>query len=49
MGCHSGEREKREFNIFVEKKPDYNIMVISSFLGLTVPERQKAYRRIVNG
>ena len=39
--CISGEWEKTEFNIFVLKEPDYNIMMMSTFSGLTVPEGQK--------
>ena len=37
-----------EFKVFV-KDPDYNIILMSIFLGLTVPEGQKQERSIVNG
>ena len=49
MGCLSGEWDETEFNIFVLKELDYNIMMMSTFSGLTVPEVQKEERRIVNG
>ena len=45
----SGEWEKTEFNIFVLKEPDYNIMMMSTFSVLTVSEGQKEERRMVNG
>ena len=48
-GCLSGEWDETEFNIFVLKEPDYNIMMISNFLGLTMTEGQKQERRMVNG
>ena len=38
MGCLSGEWDKTEFNIFVFKDPDYNIMMMSNFSVFTVPE-----------
>ena len=41
MGCLSDEWDETEFNIFILKEPDYNIMMMSTFLGLTVPESQK--------
>ena len=47
MGCLSGEWYETEFNVFVFKKPDYNIIIMSTFS--TVPEGQKEKRRIVNG
>ena len=34
---------------FFMKEPDYNIMMMSNFSGLTVPEGQKEERRMVNG
>ena len=49
MGCLSGEWDETEFNIFVLKDLDYNIMIISTFLGLNVPEGQKEESRTVNG
>ena len=49
VGCISGEWDDTEFNIFVLKDPDYNIMMMSTYLGLTVPEGQKEERRMVNG
>ena len=49
MGCLSGEWDEVEFNVFVLKDPDYNIMMISTFSGLTVSEGQKEERRVVNG
>ena len=41
MGCLGGEWDNTEFIIFVMKEPDYNIMMISTFSGLTVMEGQK--------
>ena len=38
----------RQSLIFL-KKPDYNIMMMSTFLGLTVLEGQEEERRMVNG
>ena len=35
--------------IFSMKEPDYNIIMISTFSGLTVPEGQKEERRMTNG
>ena len=49
MVCLSGEWDKTEFNVFVLKGPDYNIMTMSTFSGLTVPEGQKEERKMVNG
>ena len=49
MGCLSGEWDETEFNIFVLKDLDYNIMMMSTFLGLNVPEGQKEESRTVNG
>ena len=49
MGCLNGEWDKTKFNIFFLKEPDYNIMTMSTFLVLTVPEGQKEERRMVNG
>ena len=49
VGCLSGEWEEKEINNFVLNEPDYNIMMMSTFSGLTVPEGQKGYRRVVNG
>ena len=40
MVCIISEWDKTEFNIFVIKKPIYNIMVVSTFSGLTLPEGQ---------
>ena len=48
MGCLSGEWDVTEFRIFVLKNPDYNIMTMSTFSGLAVPECQKEDRRMVN-
>ena len=41
MGCLGCEWDDKKFNIFVLKDPDYNIMMMSNFSGLTVPEGQK--------
>ena len=41
LGCLSGEWDDTEFNIFVLMEPDYNIMMMSTFSGLTVPGGQK--------
>ena len=35
--------------IFSMKEPDYNIIMISTFSGFTVPEGQKEERRMTNG
>ena len=35
-----GEWDETEFNFFL-KEPGYNIMIMSTFLCLTVPESQK--------
>ena len=34
--------------IFLMKEPDYNILIISTFSGLAVPEVQKEERSMVN-
>ena len=34
--------------IFLMKEPDYNILIISTFSGLSVPEVQKEDRSMVN-
>ena len=31
---------RQRFNIFILKDPDYNIIIMSNFSGLTVPEGQ---------
>ena len=49
MGFLSDEWNEIEFNNLVLKRPDYNIMMMSTFLGLTVPEGQKKDRRMLNG
>ena len=49
MGCLSGEWEEKEINNFVLNEPDYNILMMSNFSGLTVPEGQNEYRRVANG
>ena len=49
MGCLSGEWDEKDFNIFVMKQPDYNIIMMSTFSGLTVLEGQKKEIRMVNG
>ena len=36
VGCLSGELDETELNIFVFKDPDYNIMMMLTFSGLTV-------------
>ena len=41
MGCLCGEWDETEFNIFVLKEPDYNIIVMSKNSGFTVPEGQR--------
>ena len=41
VGCLSGEQDEMEFNIFFMKEPDYNIIVMSNFSYLTVPQVQK--------
>ena len=47
--CISGEWDETQFNIFVLKYPDYNIMMMPTFLCLTVAEGQKEERRMANG
>ena len=49
MGCLSGELYETAFNVFVLNEPDYNIMMMSNFSGLTVAEGHKEERRMVNG
>ena len=49
MGYISGKWDDTEINIFVLKDPDYNIIMMSIFSVLTVPEGQKEDRRMVNG
>ena len=39
VGCLSGKWDETEFNIFGFKDPDYNIIMMSTFSGLTVPDR----------
>ena len=36
VGCLSVEWYETEFDVFVLKDPDYNIIMMSTFLGLTV-------------
>ena len=48
VGCLSGEWDDTEFNVFVLKDPDYNIIMMSTFLCLTVPEGWKEERIMVN-
>ena len=49
VGYLSGEWDDTYFDIFVMKKPDYNIMVMSTISGLTVMEGHKDEIRMVNG
>ena len=49
MICLSGEWYKTEFNVFPLKGPDYNIMMMSTFLSFNMTEGQKEYTRMVNG
>ena len=37
IGCLSGEWDETDFNLFVLKYPDYNIMMMLTFSGLTIP------------
>ena len=41
MECLGGECGATQLNVFVFKEPDYNIVIMSTFLSLTVPEGQK--------
>ena len=41
LGCLSSEWDETYFNSFVMKEPDYNIIMMSTFSGLYVPECQK--------
>ena len=47
MGCLGGEWDETEIKFL--KEPDYNILMMLTFSGLTVQEVQKKYRRMVNG
>ena len=49
VGYLSGEWDDTQFDIFVMKEPDYNIMVMSTISGLTVMQVHKKKIRIVNG
>ena len=49
MGCLSDEWYETEFNAFVLKDSDYNIMMMSTCSGLTVIEVQTEEIMIVNG
>ena len=49
MGCVSGEWDDTEFNVVISKDYDYNIMMMSTVLGLTVTGGQKKEIRTVNG
>ena len=48
VGCLSGEWDETEFNIFVLNDNNYNIIMMSTFSGLTVPESQKEVRSMVS-
>ena len=48
VGYISGEWENIYFNIFIIEEPDYNIMAVSIFSGLTILEIQIKNRRMVN-
>ena len=37
VGYLSGEWDETEFNLYFLKEPDYNIMMMLTFSGLTVP------------
>ena len=49
MGCISGEWDDMDFNIFVMKEPDCNIMPMSTYSVLTVPDNHKEEIRIFIG
>ena len=48
MGFVSGEWDDTEFNVVISKDYDYNIMMMSTVLGLTVTGGQKKEIRTVN-
>ena len=48
MGCLSVEWDETELNFFIFKEPEYNIMMMSTFSGLTVPDVHQEERRVVN-
>ena len=48
MGCLIGEWDEKEFDMFDWKEPDYNIIMISTFSGLTITEGQKEEIRMMN-
>ena len=37
VGCLNGEWDEIEFNIYFLKEPDYNIMMMTKFSGLSGP------------
>ena len=49
VGCLINEWDETEFNVFILKNTDYNIMVLSNFSDLTVTEGQKEKIRMDNG
>ena len=38
VGCLSGKWDETEFHILIMKEPGYNIIMVSTFSGLTVTE-----------
>ena len=47
-GCLSAEWDETQFNVFVVKEPDYNEIIMSTFLGFNVTEVQNQEIIIVN-
>ena len=48
LGFPSGKWYETEFNIFVLKEPDHNIIIMSTFSSLTMSEGQKEEISIAN-
>ena len=49
MVCISDEWDETDFNIYILKYSNYNIMMMSTFSDLTMQEGQKEERRMING
>ena len=49
VGCISGDWTETEFIFFFMQETDYNIMLVSTLSGLTVPEVQKEEILMMNG
>ena len=49
MGCLIDERDDTEVNIFVMEEPNYSIIIMLKYSGLTVPGGQNEGTRLVHG